>query len=108
MRKKLTGFLIVLSLVVVPLVSLAQSPGAQKPVANLNIADVADESIVVLSTDQSGVAGYVHQQYAFFCSGQWEIIDHYGAPIDPKDPAVLLSERRMCSQRTFSDEGSDD
>jgi hypothetical protein len=108
MRKKLTGLLIVLSLVVVPVISSAQSPGAQKSVANLNIADIADESIVVLSTDQSGVAGYVHQQYAFFCSGQWETIDYYGAPIDPKDPAVLLSERRMCSQRTFSDEGSDD
>jgi hypothetical protein len=108
MSKKLIGFLIVLTLAVVPFVSFAQSPGAEKSVANLNIADIADESIVVLSTDQSGVAGYVHQQYAFLCSGQWEIIDHYGAPIDPKDRSVLLSERRMCSQRTFSDHGSDD
>jgi hypothetical protein len=107
MSKKLTGFLIVMTLVV-PFVSFAQSPGGQKSVANLNIADIADESIVVLSTDQSGVTGYVHQQYAFYCSGEWEIIHHYGAPIDPKDPAVLLSERRMCSQRTFSGEGSDD
>jgi hypothetical protein len=108
MTKKLAGVFIVLTFLAVPFVSLAQSPGAEKSVANLNLADIADESIVVLSTDQSGVAEYVHQQYAFLCFGQWEIVDHYGAPIDPKDQNILLSERRMCSQRTFSDDGSED
>lgn len=107
MKKKLA--FIILTFLFVPFVALAQSPaGSQRSIESLSIADVADESIIVLSTDQSGVAGYVHQQYAFFCSGQWEVVDYYGAPIDPKDPAVMLSERRMCSQRTFSGEGSDD
>jgi hypothetical protein len=108
MTKNLASFLIVLTFLVAPFVSLAQSPGTEKSVANLNTADIADESIVVLSTDQSGVAGYVHQQYAFLCFGQWEIVDHYGAPIDPKDRNLLLSERRMCSQRAFSDDGSEE
>jgi hypothetical protein len=107
MKKKLT--FIVLTFLVVPYVAFAQSPaGSQRSIDSLSIADVADESIVMLSTDQSGVAGYVHQQYAFFCSGRWEVVDYYGAPIDPKDQEVLLSERRMCSQRTFSDDGSDE
>jgi hypothetical protein len=108
MTKKLGGFFIVLTFLAVPFVSLAQSPTAEKSVANLNIADIADASIVVLSTDESGVAGYVHQQYAFLCFGQWEIVDHYGASIDAKDQNVLLSEHRMCSQRTRSDEGSEE
>jgi len=107
MKKKLA--FIILTFLLVPFVALAQSPAAsQRSIESLSIADVADESIIVLSTDQSGVAGYVHQQYAFFCSGQWEVVDHYGAPIDPKDRNVLLSERRMCSQRTFSDDGSEE
>jgi hypothetical protein len=108
MTKKLASFLIVLTFLVAPFVSLAQSPSTEKSVANLNTADIADESIVVLSTDQSGVAGYVHQQYAFLCFGQWEIVDHHGVSIDAKDRNVLLSESRMCSQRAFSDQGSED
>jgi hypothetical protein len=105
MTKKLAAF-IVLTFLLVPFASLAQSPTGSS--GNLKVADIADESIVVLSTDQSGVAGYVHQQYAFLCFGQWEIVDHYGAPIDPKDQNILRSERRLCSQRTFGDDGSEE
>ncbi|HSE85860.1 MAG TPA: hypothetical protein VLJ79_06550 [Candidatus Binatia bacterium] len=106
MIKKLAAF-IVLTFLLVPFASLAQSPTGSGS-GNLKLADIADESIVVLSTDQGGMAGYVHQQYAFRCFGQWEIVDYYGAPIDPKDRNILRTERRLCSQRTFGDDGSED
>jgi hypothetical protein len=107
MAKKLAAF-IVLTFLVVPFVSLAQSASPAKSIENLSVADIAEDSIVVLSKEETGVPGYVRQQYAFNCFGELQVTDYYGAPIDPKDPKVVGFERKMCSQRYFSDDGSEE
>jgi hypothetical protein len=104
MIKKLLVFTI-LTFLLVPFASFAQSPA--KSIEDLSVADVADDSIVVLSQEETGVPGYVYQKYAFLCFGQFRLVDHYGAPIDPKDPNVLRFERQMCSKQEFADDGSD-
>jgi hypothetical protein len=87
---------------------LAQSPASPgKSIQDLSVSDVADDSITVLSKDDTGVPGYVHQAYAFNCFGELQLIDYYGAPLDPKDPNVLRLERQMCSQRFFGDDADD-
>ena len=107
MIRKLAAF-VVLTFLVVPFASLAQSPaGTEKSIQNLSAADMADDSIVVISTEETGVPGYVRQQYASLCFGEVQITDHYGARLDPKDQQALLFERQMCAQRTFGDDGSD-
>ena len=107
MTKKLVTF-IILTFLLVPFASLAQSPaGTRKSIQDLSVADVADDSIVVLSQEETGVPGYVYQKYAFLCFGQFRLVDHYGAPIDPKDPNTLRFERQMCSKQEHADDGSD-
>lgn len=105
MIKKLALF-IVLTLLAAPFASLAQSPG--KSIQNLSAADVADNSIVVLSKEESGVPGYARQQYAINCFGELQVIDYYGAPVDPKDQQTILAERRMCARLIFGDDTDDD
>ncbi len=106
MTKKIAAF-IVLAFLMVPFGSLAQSPaGATKSIEDLNSADTADDSITVLSTEDTGVAGYVHQKYAFLCLGELRLVDHYGAPIDPQDQGVLEFERQMCSRQQHNDSDS--
>jgi hypothetical protein len=108
MIKKMSLF-VVLALLAAPFVSLAQSPaGPGKSIQDLSATDVADDSIVVLSKEDTGVPGYVRQQYAFNCFGELQLIDYYGAPLDPKDPNVLRVESQMCSARYFGDSGSED
>jgi hypothetical protein len=107
MIKKFAAF-IVLTFLVVPFASFAQSPaGAGKSIEDLNVADIADDSIIMLSSEETGVPGYVYQKYAFLCFGQFRLVDHYGAPIDPKDPSVIQFERQMCSKQEHADDGSD-
>ncbi len=55
-------------------------------------------TIVVLRTEETGVPGYVHQQYMFVddaCPGS-KIVDYYGPPIDPNDPDLRNRELRLC------------
>ena len=107
MTKKLAAF-IVLTFLLVPFASLAQTPGsAEKSIENLSVADIADDSIVVLSQEETGAPGYVNQKYAFLCFGEFRLVDYYGAPIDPKDENVLRFERQMCSKQHFNDAGTD-
>ena len=107
MTKKLVA-LIIFTLLLVPFASLAQNPaGTGKSIQDLNVADVAEDSIVVLSQEETGVPGYVHQKYAFLCYGQLRLIDYYGAPLDPKDPNAVRFERQMCSQQEYKNDGSD-
>jgi hypothetical protein len=107
MIKKLAAF-IVLTFLVVPFASLAQSPaGTEKSIQSLSATDIADDSIVVISQEETGVPGYVRQQVASVCFGEVQITDYYGAPLDPKDEKAVLFERQMCAQRTFADDGSD-
>ncbi len=104
MIRKLAAF-IVLTFLIVPFVSLAQSP--ENSIQNPNAADIADGSIVVLSTQETGVPGYVRQQYAFNCFGELDVVDHYGAPVDPNDQNILRTESQLCAKRFFGDSDTD-
>jgi hypothetical protein len=104
MIRNLAAF-IVLAFLIVPCVSLAQS--SENSIQNPNAADIADGSIVVLSTQETGVPGYVRQQYAFNCFGELDVVDHYGSPVDPNDQNLLRTERQMCSSRFFGDGDTD-
>jgi len=107
MIKKFAAF-IFLTVLIPPFASFAQSPaGSAKSIQDINLADVADDSIVMLSSEDTGVPGYVHQKYAFLCAGELRLVDHYGGPIDPKDPSAIQFERQMCAQQQHADDGSD-
>jgi hypothetical protein len=106
MIKKLALFIVVLTFLAMPFVSMAQSTG--KSIQNLSAADVADDSIVVLSKEESGVPGYARQQYAVNCFGELQVIDYYGAPLDPKDQQTMLTERRMCARLFYGDDTDQD
>jgi len=95
---------VVLAFLLVPFVSMAQSPvSSEKSVANLNVADIPDDSIVVLSQEETGVPGYVHQKYAFNCLGELKLVDYYGSALDPNDKDVLRFERTMCIRQQMND-----
>jgi hypothetical protein len=103
MIRKTVAF-IVLAFLALPFASLAQSPSSpEKSIENLNIADVADDSIVVVSKEETGVPGYVHQKYAFNCLGELRLVDYYGAAFEPNDQNVLQFERMMCSRQQNND-----
>jgi hypothetical protein len=76
MNKKMAVF-VVLAFLVVPFASLAQSPASSgKSIQDLSVNDVADDSVTVLSKEDTGVPGYVHQQYAFNCFGELRLVDY--------------------------------
>jgi hypothetical protein len=70
----------------------------------INTANVANNTLMVISEEETGVPGYVHQRYAFVshaCPAGFQIIDYYGAPIDRNDPSLLVREGAMCTDRSF-------
>jgi hypothetical protein len=109
MMKKIAGF-IGLAFLALPFASFAQSPSsAEKSIENLSVTDIADDSIVVLSTEDTGVPGYVHTKFAFNCLGELRLVDHYGSALDPNDKDVLQFERAMCARQQHNDsDGSSD
>jgi len=103
MIKKMAVF-VVLAFLLVPFASWAQSPSSsQKSIANLSITDIADDSIVVLSQEDTGVPGYVHQKYAFNCLGEFRLVDYYGPALNVNDKDVVQFERMMCSRQHMND-----
>ena len=108
MIKKLATF-VILTVLVLPFASFAQSPaGSAKSIQDINLADVPENSMIMLSQDDTGVPGYVHQKYAFLCEGgALNIVDHYGSPITPNEPSALRFERQMCAQQEFANDGSE-
>src|SRR5262247_1836467 len=103
MIKKMAVF-VALAFLLVSFASMAQSPvSSEKSVANLNVADIPDDSIVVLSKEETGVPGYVHQKYAFNCLGELKLVDYYGSAFDLKDKDVLQFEQMMCSRQQNND-----
>lgn len=103
MIKKMVAF-IFLAFLVVPFASLAQSPaGSARSIESLNVTDIADDSIVVLSKEETGVPGYVHQKYAYLCFGEFRLVDYYGSPFDSNDQNILRFERQMCSRQQNND-----
>jgi hypothetical protein len=84
-----------------PVPSFAQSAGDVSSIESVNLGDIANDSIVVLSKNEMGVPGYVHVKYAFVhldCPGGVQLVDYYGSAFDPNDPIVRSAERRQCSQ----------
>jgi hypothetical protein len=108
MMKKMVAF-IVLAFLAVPFASFAQSPSSpEKSIENLNVTDIPNDSIVVLSKEDTGEPGYVHETYAFNCLGELKLVDYYGSAIDPKDKDVIQFERMMCARQQNNDyEGSE-
>ncbi len=72
-----------------PIVSSAQP---------VNPRNLPNGTIVILRTEETGVPGYVHQQYMFVDSAcpESKIVDYYGPPIDPNDPDLKNRELRYC------------
>jgi hypothetical protein len=105
------GILVILVSLCAPVVSFAQSSGTSgNSIESLNIRDIADDSIVVLSKDDSGTSGYVNIKYAFIhaaCADGVQLIHYSGPAFDVNDRTVLKNEQKRCSQRTY-DESSDD
>ena len=96
MKLKAAAF-IVLAFLAVPVASFAQSPGS------LNVTDIADNSIVVLSQEDTGVPGYLHTKYSYNCFGELKLVDYYGSAFDPKNKDVLQFESVMCSRQQNND-----
>ncbi|SRR5712692_9066114 len=66
----------------------------------INTREIPNGSIVIISREESGVPGYVHERYAFVdqaCPGGAQIVDHSGPPIDPSDANLHWLERTMCA-----------
>ena len=106
--KKMVGF-IVLAFLAVPVASFAQSPSSpEKSIENLSVTDIPEDSIVVLSKEETDIPGYLHEKYAFRCLGGLKLVDYYGPAFDPKDRDVLWFERIMCARQQNNDyEGSE-
>jgi hypothetical protein len=67
------------------------------------VVDIPEDSIVVLSQEETGERGYVHEKYAFYCLGELRLVDYYGSAFDPKDQDVREFERIMCSRQKMND-----
>jgi hypothetical protein len=107
MVAKVRVLLVLLSLCV-PVISLAQSSGSESK--SLYLQDVADDSIVMLSKEDSGISGYINAQYAYVhsdCPGGAQVVYYTGPAFDIKDPAVLKNERRKCSHSMYESSGDD-
>ena len=71
---------------------------------DINTANVANNSFVILSEEETDIPGYFHQRYAFVsqaCPAGFHIIDYYGAPIDRNDASLQIRERSLCSDLAF-------
>ena len=91
---------IVLAFLAVPFVAWAQSTISLE---TLNAVDIPQDSIVVLSREETDLPGYVHQKYAFYCLGELRLVDYYGSAFDPKDQDVLQFERTLCARQQMND-----
>jgi hypothetical protein len=93
---------IVVAFLVVPVPSFAQSSSSlEKSIEDPIFADIADDSIDVLSTDETDIPGYTHQEPAFRCLGELGLVDYYGPVFDPKDQEVLQFEPMKCSPQHY-------
>ena len=108
MIKKMVGF-IAFAFLALPFASFAQSPSSpEKSIENLSVTDIPEDSIVVLSQEETNVPGYLHQKYTFRCLGELKLVDYYGPAFNPKDQNVLWFERMMCARQRHNDyEGSE-
>jgi hypothetical protein len=105
------GIIAILFSLSVPLASLAQSSGStEKSIQNLNLQDIAEDSVIVLSKEESGIAGYFLTEYAYIdsaCPDGIQLVFYSGPTVDINDRSLRLNEQRLCSQRVY-DSGGDD
>ena len=97
MLSKMSLIGVLMAILFLPLVAYGQDLSRSEDV---NTANVAHNSFVIISEEETEVPGYVHQRYAFVsaaCPAGAHIIDYYGAPIDPNDASLQIRERSMCS-----------
>ena len=96
------GFIgVLMAILSLPLAAYGQDLSRSEDV---NTANVAPNSFVILSEEETEVPGYVHQRYAFVsqaCPAGLQIIDYYGAPIDRNDASLQIRERSLCSDLSF-------
>lgn len=100
--------LVVFVLLFAPAISLAQGSGNVTSIENLKLTDIADDSIVVLSKQESGLSGLVNVKYAYVnsnCPGGVQLIDYYGPEFDPHDRTVRRTEQQLCSQISHDNGG---
>ena len=103
MMKKIFVF-VGLAFLAVPFASFAQSLSRpETSIESLSVADVADDSIVVLSQDETDIPGYIHQKYAFRCLGELRLVDYYGPAFEPNNQDVLQFERTLCVRQKMND-----
>ena len=98
---------VLVAILSLPLVAYGQDSSRSEDV---NTANVANNSFVILSEEETEVPGYVHQRYAFVsqaCPAGFHIIDYYGAPIDRNDASLQIRERSMCSDLSFDSADGD-
>jgi hypothetical protein len=94
---------IVVAFLVVPVSSFAQrSSSPEKYIEDPIFADIADDSIIVLSTDETDIPGYSHQEPAFRCLGELRLVDYYGSAFDSEDQDVLQFEPMKCSREQYN------
>jgi hypothetical protein len=95
----------------VPLVALAQSSGGtEKSVQNLNLQDIAEDSVIVLSKEESGIAGYFQTEYAYIdsaCPDGIQLVFYSGPTVDINDRSLRLNERKLCTHRVYDSGGGD-
>ena len=85
-----------------PALSHAQSRLATTSVEDIDASAIANGSIVLIRAEESDTPGYVHTKYAYvdqLCGVQ--LVDRYGAPVDPRDKELIKFEQRMCTELAF-------
>lgn len=89
-----------------PALSHAQSRLATTSVEDIDAAAVANGSIVLIRAEESDTPGYVRTKYAYvdqLCGVQ--LVDRYGAPVDPRNKELIEFEQRMCTEFAFDRDG---
>ena len=101
MIRKIGVIGVLMAILFLPLAAYGQDLSRSEDV---NTANVGPNSFVILSEEETEVPGYFHQRYAFVspaCPAGFQIIDHYGAPIDRNDASLQIRERSMCTDLSF-------
>jgi hypothetical protein len=90
MMRKIGLFAVAIAILFPPLPALAENPR--------NSRHFSKSPIALGRVKKSPIPGYVHEQYAFLAAdcSRSQIVDHYGAAVNPKDPKLLKSEHRRC------------
>jgi hypothetical protein len=104
MVTKISLFGVLMAILYLPVGAYGQDLSPVQSVEGINIAHIPNDTIMVISQDETDTPGYVHQKYAYInqaCPGGFQIVDYYGAPVDPNDASLQTRERSMCSDLAF-------